>query len=601
MNSRCNKNRDNTLERDSKAEPSHVTIIMSKTNLPTIKIGDYLLHSSYDPVKEAKRLADIHYKKNHFHILFGLGLGYLAIELYKRMSKNDHLLIIEPEQQVFKLALKTLDFNALQCSKQVTFSIGKVPSALSQYFQFYLKEGYLGKVSYIESPNYVKLYPDFALEIAKLLKESSMLELINVNTFHHFSEAWQKNFLLNLYQAISAKPFSSLVNRLACPVIITAAGPSLTKQIPLLRTVQNRAFILCAGSTINSLLQGGVVPHAVVTVDGGEANYSHFKDLNIDSVPIIFSLTVHKEIPQSHSGAKVIFNDISSKLSQWTNRVLQRDIGLVRGGQSVANYCLDIACQMTSGPVCFVGQDLAYTGNITHASGNINRRELNPEEIQKQKKFTMATGYYGNLVLTDYIFLGMKKTFEQYIESLRKRGDTRPIINATEGGIMIEGARNMPLHDFIDSYCCKDHSESIAGLFEKKEADLPDWIHFYRKVNKEKEKIVRIMKLCCKAREELARIKHGKVIDQQILNKLDKIDRSLKKLLESDLMHYILQPVIFRVYHRYPELANETPEERYVRVLEKSRALYKEISEAASYTEKCIDELIEKIRPHLHA
>lgn len=584
------------FEKEPAAESPQVTLIISKSNLPTLKVGDYLLHSSYDPVKEAKRLAELHYKKNHLHILFGLGLGYLAKELFARMGESDLLLIVEPNREVINFALEDGNLDNIINSRQVIMNNGHDLSALENILNFFMKEGYLGKTNFIESPNYLKLYPDLAREIIKLLKESSMLELINVNTLHAFAQIWQKNYLLNLYHTVPAKPFSSLAGRLSCPVIIAAAGPSLSKQLPLLRSIQNRALILCAGSAINSLLQGGVIPHAVVTVDGGEANYRHFKELSIDSIPIIYSLFVHREIPNHHRGTQVIFNDTNSKLTQWTDQALGRDLGSARGGQSVANYCFDIACQMGSGPVCFVGQDLAYTNNMTHAPGNIFNKELDPDKIVNQVKYTMVKGYYEDSVLTDYVFLGMKITFEHYIAFLRQQGDNRHVINATEGGAMIEGAQNMPLKDFIRLYCCDDHTENIASLFHNNGSDSTDWRYLYKSIQKEKENLLHIIELCQKAKNEFKKIRSYRNLEKKILIKLDRIDEKLKSLLENNLMHYVLQPVIFRVQYRYPELQNETKEDRNKRVLTKSEALYNEIKEAAEYTEKCINELIDKIK-----
>lgn len=576
-----------------------VTLVESKTKLPTVKVGEYYLHSTYNPAMEAKRLAELHYKKNHIHILFGFGLGYLAKELFSKLGEKDYLLIIEPHWQTLRTALDTVDFEELTKSDRVVFHIGGNLAPLKEHLTLFIRDGFLGKTTIINSLNYDQLFPETSQEIAMLLKEISMIELINVNTLHFFAKTWQQNYILNLYQAVSAKPFSSLVNRLACPVIIAAAGPSLSKQLPLLRTVQSRAFILCAGSTINSLLAGGVTPHAIVTVDGGEPNYNHFKGLTIDHIPLIYSLTLHREIPCSHSGVHVVFNDMASKLASWTNLVLQRDIGLVKGGQSVANYCMDIACQITSGPICFVGQDLAYTGNTTHAEGNKHSTAISLEAVKNKKKYTMAQGYFGDQVLTDYAFLGMKKTFENYINFLRAKGDLRRLINATEGGIMIEGLHNMSFKDFIETHCRIDYRESIAELFEPDISEVPDWDLFYQAIAKERKNILRIIELCREAEKVLRRIKPGEKIDRSHLKKLDSIDNKLKGALRNDLMRFILQPVIFRVQYRYPEGENETAEELGRRVLAKSGDLYKEISESAVFTESCINRLIERINKNI--
>lgn len=587
------------FEQNIVAMPDTVTPIMSKNNLPTIKVGQYLLHSLYDPIKEAKKLAEIHYKCNHLHILFGFGLGYLAKEIFCKMGENDYLLIVEPNKKVFAYALESNDFDSLIQSDKVLFSISEDPSNLKSYFIFIVRNGYLGRTVLIESPNYAKLYPDLMQEALELLKEVSMLELVNINTIHHFAGTWQNNFLANIYQTLKAIPFDKLVKKLSCPVIITSAGPSLTKQLPLLRKLQNRAFILCAGSAINSLLLGDIKPNAIVTIDGGEANYKHFRELNIDSIPIIYTLTVHKDIIANHNGIQVIFND-NPMLSAWIEETLGTDIGIVRGGQSVANYCLDLACQISTGPVCFVGQDLAYTDNKSHAEGNKNATNLSQVQIEQGRRYVKTKGYYEDEVSTDYPFLAMKKTFEQFILYIRSEGDNRPIINATEGGAMIEGAVNMSFNKFVQLYCIKDYSNEIKALFSQEVVSLVDGQHIYNIINNEKKFIQHVIKICQKAHKIFKKIPSNKVkISQKTLNSLDKIDKRLKHLLENNFMYYILRPVIFRVQHGYPEPESETPEERTARILAKSEALYKEISTAARITEKHIIELLDKLNPHL--
>lgn len=573
-----------------------VELIASKSEQPTLRIGSYFMHSSYDPIKEAKRLAEAHSKEGHFHVLFGFGLGYLARELFYKLGKDEYLLIVEPNIQVFQLALKTTDFSCLIESDRVFFNIGEELSYLKPYIHLLVHNGYLNKVNFIVSPNYNKVYPELKQDVTNLFKETSMLELININTFHHFAKPWQDNFLNNMYQAIFAKPFSSMVKKLSCPVVIAAAGPSLTKQLPLLRMIRDKVFILCAGSAINSLLVNEVKPHAIVTVDGGEANYYLFHGLNTDSIPIIYSFTVHKDIPSNHYGIQFVFND-NPTLKPWIKKLYQRDIGFAKGGQSVANYCLDIACQMTTGPICFIGQDLAYTNNQTHAEGSKNGRTLDIDKVSREKRYTKTTGYYGEQVLTDYVFLGMKRTFEQYIEHLKDIGDNRPIVNATEGGAIIEGAINCSFKQFINEYCRENISKEIENLFNLDSDEPPDIQHFLGIIDEESRKIPNIIKLCQKAKKEFTKINlNCNFVSKQSLRALNKIDKKLKELLEHNLMHYMLQPVIFRVQHRYPQTQNETPEEHKKRVLLISETLYKEILDTAYYMEKCMDKLVEKLK-----
>ena len=570
-----------------------VTLLDSKSGHVTIKMGGCFLHSAYNPIKEAEKTAKKHFRKNNLHILFGFGLGYLAKALFSQIKDTGHLFIIEPSEQLFQLALGQTDISELINSKKVFFCVGDEINNLEKHLSAWIAKGYLGKTVFIESPNYARLYPELLPEISDTIKEINMLALINVNTLHMFALDWQKNFILNLYPVLKAKPFNHLIKKLSCPVIIASGGPSLTKQLPLLQKVQNKALILCAGSAINSLLQGGVKPHAMVTIDGGEANYNHFKEIDIDDVSLIYELMVHHKIPRQHNGVQVVFNQTGTGLEGLSECLLRRKLGAVICGPSVANCCLSIASQLTGAPVCFIGQDLAYTGDRTHADGNKHVQKVDRKSTEKQRGFTQIKGYYGEQVFTSYSFVAMRKTFEKLIEHIRDCGDDRPVINATEGGAFIEGAQNMPFAEFIENYCQSDHTEEIEALFNTAEIEEPDWQCFYKDIQKENDKLSEVIDLCTGAQKKLAKVKAGQTtIPPSVLSQLNKTDRKLKRLLKNELMYHILQPVIFRVYNRYLEPENETDAECAVRVIKKSKALYKEIKEAAEHTKKYIDELL---------
>lgn len=578
-----------------------ISLVTSRTGLPVLRAGEYFLHSFYDPVKEARRLAEVNYRENHLHVLLGLGLGYLVREMFLKLGENDALLIIEPNQSVFEMALQhNRELQEILHKENVFLNVGANQALLCDQLSLLMNKGFLGRFHIIEHPNYARLYPWLVERVARLLKDTCMMGLVNLNTIHTFGELWQKNFLLNLYHAFQSLPFSQLVNRLSCPVIITAAGPSLTKQLPLLREVMDKAFILCAGSAINSLLSGGVVPHAVVSVDGGEANYIHFKDLNISNVPIFFSLTLHNGVLEQHKGTKVVFNNFNSAFLTWTDKVLQRENGVVRGGFSVANFCLDIAWQLTTGPICLIGQDLAYTGNKSHAEGNKNGRLIDLQDIEKQKRYTWTDGYYGDTVLTDYVFLGMKKAFEDYYQYAKSQNPDRLIANCTEGGAKIEGFVNMPFKDFIEKHCQKDCRKEIDDLFAHQALQKQDWYSFFNVINEEKKNIVKTIELCNKALKILEKVeRENNIVTPQLLTKLDKIDMCIKKAQENNIMQYIVQPVLFRVDYCFSARRDETLEESKKRILAKSKMLYDGIARGAEIARKYIDQLLAKVRGHL--
>ena len=70
--------------------------LMTKSGHETLKVNDYFVHSSYNPIREAEQLAKKYYKPHHAHIVFGYGCGYFIDALLKEFHFNERLLIVDP-------------------------------------------------------------------------------------------------------------------------------------------------------------------------------------------------------------------------------------------------------------------------------------------------------------------------------------------------------------------------------------------------------------------------------------------------------------------------------------------------------------------------
>ncbi|WP_159446807.1 motility associated factor glycosyltransferase family protein [Carboxydocella sp. ULO1] len=580
---------------NSQFKEFQINILNSKKGQPYVIVNGLFLHSRYDPIKEAQRWAEVHYQKNHLHILFGFGAGYFAQELLRHLDENDFLLIIEPVAELFLEAAKFIDLHQFYAHERVLILVGFERMEIERHLRFIINLQYAGRVEVLCSPNYDKLLPEEKNQLEKLVLEVSKLELVNLNTIKYFAQTWQDNFLSNLYFSWESIPFRRLAGKLDCPVVIAASGPSLNKQLELLKKIKDQALIIAAGSTINPLLSGGVKPHLVVTIDGSTANLKHFEGIEIDDIPLYYALIVHKEIPAKHRGIKVVFNSDNQQLAEWADQVYGEPLGYIRGGPSVANFCFDLARQISSGPICFIGQDLAYTGNKSHAEGNKYFKEvqLEPEKVDG-KKYLRTKGFYGEEVITDYPFLNMKKQFEDQLLTMRKvYGDLRPVYNATEGGVYIEGMEHISFREFIERYCNRDVRAHLASLYlqDIEPEQVRDRIE--KSYEEEMVKLKQVERLCHKALDLLKGVsRQTEHVNAKILTKLDKIDEELNELLKSNLVHFAIMPEIFRINHLYLEPARETAVERTKRILDKSEALYRSINKAVIY----VTEIIEKLR-----
>ncbi|NSL51787.1 motility associated factor glycosyltransferase family protein [Calidifontibacillus erzurumensis] len=582
-------------DNDEQRVNENIIMLKSKSGLPIMKFNGLFLNSQYSPIKEAELLAEHHYKKNHVHILFGLSSSYLAIELLKKIDESDFLLIIEPSKNLFDRVKKLGLLSQLINHPNVFFIVGFDEKKIEAKIEYLIHTKYMAQVEFIVSPNYEKIYPIFINVLKDIIKKNVYLALVNINTMTLFSKVWQENLLCNLKELWKSLPFENFKNKLNCPVIIASSGPSLTKQLDLLKLVKENesALIIAAGSTINPLLNAGIQPHLIVSIDGGVGNWEHFKNIQYDNIPLFYSLVVHKDIPKKHTGIKVAFNKDDKQLEKWVNKTIGKELGFVKGGSSVANDCFFIAKNISTGPIAFIGQDLAYTNNLTHAEGNRNLKSVNQYDFQNNKRFVKLKGYYGDEVNSDYVFLGMKKTFEDMVITFRNEGDLRPIFNCTEGGVFIEGFENLPFKQFVDTYCTQNHAVDFQNLFAFYKHDLNQKQFIEENLKLEKKNLERVVDLSKEAMDIIKNVKgeHEK-IDEEILTKLDEIDSKLVDCVNNNILVYIVNPIIFRVNYLYQEGKNESREEFAKRILNKSEALYSGILKATESTLKIFEKVL---------
>ncbi|MDP8207691.1 MAG: glycosyltransferase [Candidatus Electryonea clarkiae] len=91
----------------------------SRTGDPTLYVSGMAVHSRYDPVREANKLASKIFdskKKPAGIVIIGLGLGYLAEAIIDNCS-DTRIIIIEPKPEIIAVALKSRDLTKIisQC------------------------------------------------------------------------------------------------------------------------------------------------------------------------------------------------------------------------------------------------------------------------------------------------------------------------------------------------------------------------------------------------------------------------------------------------------------------------------------------------------
>ncbi|GAG26709.1 unnamed protein product, partial [marine sediment metagenome] len=229
------------------------------------------------------------------------------------------------------------------------------------------------------------------------------------------------------------------------PGVLVASGPSLNKNMHLLRGLRDSSLIISCDASLIPILKRGIRPHLVTSIErtpGVDLFYKgidNFSGIYFIALPILVPKTI-----DAFKGRKFIaYRDYSH--FNW----LEEEKGALAVGISVANLAFKIFIELGCDPIILIGQDLAYAEDgDTHVKGDIfgSRDEyvLNQPVIELE-------GNDGKPVKSEKMWEIMKYTYEEDLAAYQGT-----CINATECGAKILGAKLMPFKDAIEKYCTEE-------------------------------------------------------------------------------------------------------------------------------------------------
>ncbi|EDP6892671.1 DUF115 domain-containing protein, partial [Campylobacter lari] len=289
-----------------------------------------------------------------------------------------------------------------------------------------------------------------------------------------------ENYLCNLYDMISNFTYDELISKRKGTydnAIIVSTGPSLTKQLPLLKQYQNKASIFCADSAYPILAKEDIKPDYVFSleriIETSEFFNNDFGDFDKD---ILFLLTsvVHPNT--------IEYLKKNNRKFMLIQRLLNFDLyfnfkkfGFISGCPSVANMAYYIAMCLKHKNIIFIGQDLAYAEDGSSHPKEYHYGQYdtyNPENINYNLK-TIAYGGNGKIYTTD-IWNIFRIELQKKI-SYAKTQLNITTYNATEGGARIEGTIEKPFKELCKELLEKNsikHFQQLNQTNNKKKIEL---------------------------------------------------------------------------------------------------------------------------------
>lgn len=434
------------------AASDRIEILNSRSGLPTVRVlspegRPVLLHSSVDPVREAHRLAaGLNIEPGTALIVYGFGFGYLVEALLEVLDDKMPLFVVEPDQDLFCIAMRMRDLRPVLTSDRVYILSGNSPEEFEKKFVLFYNPARNRKIVTIGLPGHNTVYADFKDSVAKRVTDVLRTHQMELATIMKLGPDVVASGILNLIDYYTLPGVRTLFGRFPhVPAIVVAAGPSLNKNIHLLREAKGKAVILAVGTAVRALQKEEIDPDFVISIDPGLPNYEIFKKIDTKNICLITEMQSHHRIVKEFQGPKFVMG--KTPILSWYADLIENK-GMTATGGSVANNALSAAYQMGADPIILVGQDLAYSRDgHTHAVGT--NYESHVITGREQRGYLWVKASDGGEVRTDAVYYQFLRWFEHWF----KQFPDREYINATEGGALIEGASIMTLREVLDRYC----------------------------------------------------------------------------------------------------------------------------------------------------
>ncbi|EOH2774724.1 motility associated factor glycosyltransferase family protein, partial [Campylobacter jejuni] len=440
--------------------------------------------------------------------------------LFKALLQNknhQHIVVFEKDIEIIWIMFHILDFShELQSARLMILQTSSLDieffsnfCSSKPFFQF-------SRIYFLElMSHYYERFHEDILGLNKKLAET--FKNIILRNGNDPLDALQgiEQFVYNLPQMITHPSYKELLSKrkgISDTAIIVSTGPSLIKQLPLLKKYANKATIFCADSSYPILAKHGIKPDYVCMLERTEITAEFFNnDFGEFDKDIVFICAgvVHPKAIEYLKGRNLV---ITQKVLAFPYYINLKDFSYAAVGLSVAHTLSYLATYLSHKNIIFIGQDLAYAEN-----GNSH-----PDDYQNSANYEsqmyehiLTTAYGGNgKVETHSIWLLFKNWFEnEMIPNTRKMGITT--YNCTEGGARIEGTIEKP---FL--WACENLlDKNLNKPFEKLEP---------LSLNKQNEFLLKAYYKVCKS------IKHCRDFSKILSNDFEKIQSIYLSLNEKE-------------------------------------------------------------------
>lgn len=436
------------------------------------------LHSRYSPEREASDFAErIEAGDAACIVLCGLGLGHHLKAICSRFGRETLVLVSEPDPATIKSAMQHVDLSRELASGRVRILTNVEKDTLHDRLTQFSTQLMFGTCFAVPTASR-EHNAAFHASCREAIVDYAAFAKMSLTTLVRNAEITCRNIANNLPAYVTTPPTQAI--RGACAgrlAILVAAGPSLQKNIDQLCSIQHDAVIIAAQTTLAPLLERGIVPHFVTSLDFSDLSAQFFEGVRIpDRVVLVAEPKASWKVIDAFRRAV----DGAPKMILLDNIFARRCLGdalaaraTMEPGATVMHLAFYLAQWLGCDPIAFIGQDLGFGGHVYYAPGVAMHAAWGPELgrfctlelkeweriIRQRNILREVPGIDGRPIYTDEQMYTYLQQFERDFARAPQN-----IIDATEGGARKRGADVMPLADVIRDFAHRDNTVTPVRL-----------------------------------------------------------------------------------------------------------------------------------------
>ncbi|EKK7136687.1 motility associated factor glycosyltransferase family protein, partial [Campylobacter jejuni] len=419
-----------------------------------------------DPIKELQTMLNTYNDKYLLYpvlYFYGFGNGILFKALLQNKN-HQHIIVFEKDIEIIWIMFHILDFSSeLQSARLMVLENDKLQAqdytelcSSKPFFHF-------SRIYFLElmSHYYERFHEDILGLNKKLAENFKNIILRNGNDPLDALQGIEQ-FVYNLPSMITHPSYKELLSKrknLSDTAIIVSTGPSLTKQLPLLKKYANKATIFCADSSYPILAKHGIKPDYVCMLERTEITAEFFNhDFGEFDKDIVFVCAgvVHPKAIEYLKGRNRKYLIIPRYL-YFPIYIKLKYFDFLYNTPSVAHMACYLSLHLNHKNIIFIGQDLAYAEN-----GNSHPDDYqNSANYESQMYEHILTEAYGGKkeIKTHEVWIFFKQILEAMI--IKYHITT---YNCTEGGARIEGTIEKPFLWACENLLHKDLNKPFEKL-----------------------------------------------------------------------------------------------------------------------------------------